>query len=164
GEILWERKHYYPRTINAPFSYLTDIRQTMDGGFIASGGGVPDNIYRSKFWLLKLDSMGCLSATDCGITSVEVKEIPINDLSINVYPNPTTGVLHIQIQNPQVKIESITMYDIAGKQLLHQKQPQGNAGSYSLSFGEGWGEATGLYFIQITLSNGTTERLRFIKK
>ncbi len=83
---------------------------------------------------------------------------------VRLFPNPTTGTLHIQIQNTQDKIQSITMYDVAGKQILHQEHPQSNAGSYSLSFGEGWGEAIGLYYCKITFINGASITKKVIKQ
>src|SRR5690606_34387385 len=83
--------------------------------------------------------------------------------TVRVYPNPASN--EIKIQSEKHKIQNITLYDIAGKKvplaggLERVRRGQGDEITLDIN-----SLPVGLYFIQINLSNGTTERLRFIKQ
>jgi len=65
---------------------------------------------------------------------VVIEHVPAANLDVNVFPNPTNGNLNIQwvgeIQTPAI----ISLFDMAGKQIINQKVNTGNQiGSLNLS-------------------------------
>lgn len=78
-----------------------------------------------------------------------------NNVSTNLYPNPTNGLLNI---NSVFDISLITIYDVLGKEILtkniNNKIDILNVESL----------INGVYFIKIDLNNNTTSTLRFVKK
>jgi hypothetical protein len=84
----------------------TTVRQTSDGGYIFSGvsyssnGNVINNRGGSDYWIVKLS--GSL-----------VQTIEYDKLSVNIYPNPTSG--HFILEVPNVLIGShLVIYDSNG--------------------------------------------------
>jgi hypothetical protein len=157
GEIVWERKYYYPKINGGYNSLLTDVRQTTGGGFIAGGYAFPTN--RTAYWYLKLDSMGCLSAIDCGVSPVVgVANKVLNESMIKVYPNPATN--EITIQSEKYHIEHITLYDITGKAqdiaIEERKEAAIIMNIDKLT--------TGIYFCHITLANGQMVVRKVVKE
>ena len=62
----------------------------------------------------------------------------------NVYPNPTSGTLHIEAEN----IETICMYNLLGEKLF-ETSASGNSYEYDFSPQE-----AGVYFIRIQTDKG----------
>ena len=55
------------------------------------------------------------------------------DLSIDVFPNPTTGKFQIQSSNPdnyRDQVERVEVYDLFGRKVLESKEPQIDMSSY----------------------------------
>jgi len=90
------------------------------------------------------------------ITSVGIPTITNYELRITVYPNPTNGLIMVEIaglpRNDGVVIE---IFDVYGKLVYTSPQPSPKERENSPSFGGGWGEvdishlANGMYFIKI---------------
>ncbi len=182
GNLLWEKRYgYYSRTNNR-FSYTRpeDVEPTNDGGFIVMGGASEKNY--SEFWLLKIDSNGCMGDY-CGLTDpncyyqpypdciTSIQEHGNADSYLRVFPNPTTGVLHIQTENTQERIQSITMYDIVGKNVPlvcgQCGASEGGACRHGASAGDEFNIShlpTCLYYCKIILSNGVSITKKVVKE
>lgn len=94
GEPYWERVYksndelYDDNIINA-------LSLTSDGGFIMSGGAYSNDAEEDQnFWVLKLDSVGCLTP-GCDSLDIPVMELPFNS-EIAVYPNPANDFFVVQ--------------------------------------------------------------------
>lgn len=69
-------------------------------------------------------------SNECGdttlYTQVVVEGLSIDDILssdvINVYPNPTSNILNITLNNLDAKIETIVLYNILGQEVLHDTQ------------------------------------------
>jgi len=75
---------------------------------------------------------------------------------IHVYPNPTTGKL--TIDNGQLTIKSVELYDVVGKKLFEEKENLTVLRSYDLTV-----FPNGVYFLKITTENGIVTK-KVIKK
>lgn len=72
-----------------------------------------------------------------------------------LYPNPTNGVLNIQ---SNVAAQSIQIYGITGNLILNESLESSNK-SVDLSF-----LSQGIYIAKVTLQNGSSQQVKFIKK
>ncbi|MBK6833126.1 MAG: T9SS type A sorting domain-containing protein [Bacteroidetes bacterium] len=95
------------------------------------------DVRRIKAWYRNNNFPSCLD-----ISSVSVKEIKANELSVKAYPNPTTGLITIQTEdfNSSTKIVVI---DLLGKTLLN-KQMYSQTEVINMSQYE-----SGIYFIKV---------------
>jgi hypothetical protein len=103
--------------------------------------------------------MGCLSATDCGVSPVVgVANKVLNESIVKVYPNPATN--EITIQSEKYHIEHITLYDITGKAqdiaIEERKEAAIIMNIDKLT--------TGIYFCHITLANGQMVVRKVVKE
>jgi len=86
-------------------------------------------------------------------TNVGINEYNANNISL--YPNPTTG--EFRIQNAELRIEKVEVYDVYGK-LLNRVEVNDNQVTMSAS-----NYAAGIYFVRIYTANGTATKT-FVKK
>jgi hypothetical protein len=112
GDSLWYHTYKYLYSPTAK-NHLYDIRETPDGGFIATGFTSPhassvQDTGRQDTWILKVDSNGC-EVFNCLTSSIE--NFPIDDHSL-IYPNPSYGVFYFN-QNIKEFIEC-RLYNNAG--------------------------------------------------
>jgi len=77
---------------------------------------------------------------------IEIFELPNNQISIIIQPNPTKGVFAISIKNAECKTVDINIHDITGKSLLKDKLANTDKISkdYDLSSYQ-----KGVYFIEV---------------
>lgn len=123
---------------------FVDLIETSDGGILFSGltfhQGLP------SAWLVKTDSLGntCMLA-DCDNRVTGTANSSLSS-SLQIYPNPTTGILHIPfLKNKQA---TTTVYDLTGLKLLTHELKQEDTslhlsvpnGTYVVHFqiGEKW--------------------------
>ena len=72
-----------------------------------------------------------------------------------IYPNPTTG--QFRVQNSELRIQSVEVYDVYGK-LITTVKVDGNSAELDLS-----GNASGVYFTRIITDRGVVTK-RIVKK
>lgn len=89
------------------------------------------------------------------VTSIQYNDIA--EINLNVYPNPSHSFLRIELNDLSSTIQSVELYDVAGK-LLRQEKVDG-LNRYTLNR---TGESPGMYFIGISLSNGKSGFKRVI--
>ena len=94
---------------------------------------------------------------------IKIKEYDLTD--IQIYPNPTTGKL--TIDNEQLTIIGVEIFDVYGKKLFLQKAESRMQKANSPPFMEGWQPqadgvvidisnfSSGIYFVKIETENGT---------
>jgi hypothetical protein len=151
GDSVWSRNYLHPENkLNKSSRHeLTSIVQTDDGGFAAAGYllSVPPDIGTQDTWVVKVDSFGCLVQ---GCEVVSVPQIETSIASLKIYPNPTNGILNIEITpNGNQHQFNFELYDILGKRVHTQKLiPYHNtisvsgltSGIYTYKIDEVWGK------------------------
>lgn len=150
GDSLWNR--YYDKRGGNNQSYLYDIEATDDKGFVACGFSTHFGFVGGQdAWLLKVDSMGC-DAIGCGITNAYVRE----PVAFEIYPNPTSNMLHFQSTNQ--RISEVSIFDISGKELV-RFAPGGMHFTVPVS-----GFAEGVYLYRIVGANGEKAMGKWVKE
>ncbi|CAN5649626.1 lipoprotein [soil metagenome] len=137
GDSVWFRN--YTHLNYHSDNSLYDIRTTSDGGFIISGNlqpMMPDTGFIDT-WILKLDSTGC-EVSNCWL-NVGLKDPDLYIDDFVIYPNPSTGIFHIQTRE---EIETTEVFSYTGQQILFS-----NAKAYEIDLSK---MPTGIYFYKIT--------------
>ncbi len=96
GIPYWERVY---RSTNDPDNdcMIYDVTVLPDNSILCVGGGFGDNLMEGfNFWLLKLDSMGCL-VPGCDSMDIGIMDINFDDQEILVFPNPVVNEAIVQI-------------------------------------------------------------------
>ncbi len=104
------------------------------------------------------------SLCDSAIAVVLVQKpagIGQNELNaaIRVYPNPTSGYVNLRIDNPDLKVNAISISDISGRIVISRKDVSG----YPLRI-DTENLANGVYFIRIDTSEGMINRKIVVKR
>lgn len=86
-----------------------------------------------------------------------VKETLATGQTVNIFPNPTSGALAVEINNLQSSIASLQIVDVSGKQHYIKSKIAGRE-EINLS-----GVPAGVYFLRITL-DGKMEEWKIIKQ
>jgi hypothetical protein len=97
GDSIWMRSYYHLND-SADLNHIWAFQETPDFGFLHMGQLIDfDNDIASvrvqHFYMLKTDQYGCLQK---GCQSIGLEEIGPLEAKLRVYPNPTTGVLHLE--------------------------------------------------------------------
>ncbi len=146
NEILYSYVTYWPsentpndtlyHQCHSKREHFYDIAETLDGGLIVSGSvEIPDSTGKERpctgfpvkeVWILKLDSMGCLTP-NCGAqvfvgTEEEATKPSLPTPQLHIYPNPTKhqSTLSLSALPPSISQAELRVYHISG-QLVHQQ-------------------------------------------
>jgi hypothetical protein len=97
GDSIWMRSYYHLND-SADYNHIWAFQEAPDSGFLHIGQLFDwDNdiapVRIQHFYMLKTDSYGCLQK---GCQSIGLEEIRPLQAELRVYPNPTTGVLHLK--------------------------------------------------------------------
>jgi len=118
GKVIWSRT--YTRN-PSKHHYFYDFKPTPDGGFIVCGTTWNQS---QDAWLVKLDSFGC-DTPGCQIYDA-VQNIPAPKAGLNIYPNPSTGIIHISFPSLQSEARAI-LFNALGQAVLEKKLVAGSA-------------------------------------
>lgn len=134
GNKIWERVYTYAPKKGISISA---VAITSDNGFICTGTGFEQGFSNSSCWLLKLDSLGCLSSTDCGIFTGINEPIFNTIANIQIVPNPAQEKAIIAIKATDLPRNQVViqLFDMTGK-MVKSSQTILNAygyGEYLLS-------------------------------
>jgi Secretion system C-terminal sorting domain len=104
GNELWSKKFTTSIYGNGAFKII----QTFDNGYLILGFAKnSDTNYNNSVLLIKLDSLGN------NIFATKINPITNEIEKINIYPNPTNGIIHILNPN-HTKFTSIQFYSLNG--------------------------------------------------
>jgi hypothetical protein len=153
GNIKWFNNYVGNYTNDSTAeNFLMDVSPTSDGGFVASGWVTPTDTSTQDAWVIKVDSMGCLSPGCNG--TVGINTIQLGFPEFNIYPNPANDFIDIETD---FKNCYFSVLDVTGKLILREKIVQ-NKTRIELS-----NYSNGLYFIQLQ-SNEKILSKKFIKQ
>ena len=105
GNVLWERLYTYHQADQ--FHQIKTAIPTLDGGILI-GGSTGATGFSQDIWIVKVDSVGCLTP-NCNIGLEE----PIRKNEIKLYPNPTSSIINIELTQHLLEGE-IEIYTIMG--------------------------------------------------
>ena len=89
-------------------------------------------------------------SSETGITEQNVKQ------SLKLWPNPVSGMLHIQLLDAEKEVARITVCDLLGRVVLQKENlPKPEIEVSSLP--------NGMYLLQLQLSDGTNLTAKFVK-
>jgi hypothetical protein len=125
---------------------LYDIIQLPDkgyllGGFMRNPGQAP--LYNA--WLMRIDSNLCANTACIPVSIEELYQTFGQKPNINVYPNPATNVLNIELSN-STNFASFELTEITGKVILHG---QLNNSLNSIDINQ---YCKGIYFLKVKIS------------
>jgi len=90
--------------------------------------------------------------------TINVDEQKLNDIDINIYPNPSEGIFNFNINGEFTESVTLTIYDATGKVVFEKRGIKNNLYSENLSH-----LATGVYNAMITNSKIVATK-KFVKK
>ncbi len=162
GNKIWERLHAYNTNSS---NTLYDIKQTTDGGFICTGNAFEPGFSGSNFWLLKLDSLGCLGPDDCGLP-VGIHEpatVHIKNPHIQIVPNPAQeqAIIAIKANDLPYQDVNIQLHGMSGR-LIHQNKTSLNGYGYGEYFLYRNNLPAGVYVISIYSKQGVMGRGKIV--
>ena len=138
---------------NADYQWLD-----CDNGYLNISGAKDQSykISRSGNYAVEISQMGCIDTTDCfSLNLVGIIETNFEN-NITVYPNPTSGLITVELNSIQDKIET-KIYDIKGRFIGDKTFIHTN--NFLLDINE----APGTYFVEIK-SDKKKATLRIIKE
>jgi len=153
GNFIWSRT--YTRNLDN-HNYFWDFAPTPDGGFVVCG--TTHNATQDA-WLLKLDSLGC-NEPNCD-TVVGVIHVPMPAMQLEVWPNPTDGVVHVRL--PVQKVGKIEVVDVMGRvSLASPPNPlsPGEGGQFTADLS---GLPSGVYVVRVE-ADGRTWQAKVVKQ
>lgn len=107
----------------------------------------------NQFGYGKLDAFATLTAPFPITTGIR----DLNEKDIRVYPNPTTGI--IRFQSEHKNLQSVSVFDIAGRLILHKKPNAVSGNEYSLDVSQ---LQSGVYLISFESDNGIPAMAKLI--
>ena len=141
GDLVWEKN--YGGSDNEG---INNIIKTSNDSFIFVGysysndGNVTVNNGLTDMWLVKL-------------TAEQLSNSGFSQGSLEVFPNPTTNLLNLQIP-VDLAIDAIIVTDLTGKKVLEQTSIQHQINTQNL--------ASGIYFLKVIVGD-QTYKTKFIK-
>jgi len=132
GDSIW---NYLDTAFTFASNIIYDAVELSSGSIIACGYSETTNPLKDWGWIIKISKDGCIDTLNCMPIS-SIVSIPNND-KINVYPNPSTDVVYLDI--PEALNIEYQIFDIAGILVLQGSQTGGkfdirqlNSGGYIL--------------------------------
>jgi hypothetical protein len=162
GDSLWYREY---SLLNAEYSrnFLWDVSATDDQGFIACGYVYPvsPDTGTQDTWIIKVDSLGCESPTNCWVGINELHEnSSFYSGSIKVYPNPAKEVVNFEFSEAIKKEETeITITNLMGI-TIYKMQIIDPRAYFELDISS-W--PTGMYVARIVFMNDVVAVTKFVK-
>jgi hypothetical protein len=143
GDLIWHRR-YTVQPAGKHYDAFYNLISTSDGGILCNGTTYQNDTTRQNAWVVKLDSLGCLTP-GCNL-HVGVVELPVGDATpFVISPNPNDGHFEIRAKNQQ-HMQAVRVFDAGGRMVFESKE--GNASSVSVSLNH---PGAGTYFCSVLM-------------
>lgn len=149
----------YPLTEGQPEGgeYSGDF--VVDNNFYPSQAGVGEHTITYTY----TDPYGCINAADYTVTVVNCVGIGEKDaVSLELFPNPTSGLLNVNISASQFNNADLRVIDAVGKEVFRQENLTID-GTYSTSLDLST-QPQGIYFVIISGDNKSVSKKIFLNK
>ncbi|MEN0050092.1 MAG: T9SS type A sorting domain-containing protein [Bacteroidota bacterium] len=128
-----------------------DLRLMQDTIIIASSGSPFDSLAVGTYRLIATDAIGCTIVSE----AIDLRlSTATTDLDVarylQLYPNPTTGILHLKMDFPSIEGYQIDLFDLRGQRLqtFSSDRPQVLDQKLDLS-----AYPAGIYFLKVQVGN-----------
>ncbi|NOY49382.1 MAG: hypothetical protein GXO88_02260, partial [Chlorobi bacterium] len=128
GDSLWYRQYKIGTDIQTDH-YLTGVTPAPDGGYAAVGYFIPafSDTGNQDVWVIKVDSMGCISEGDCWLGNREITAYQSKE-GLKIYANPSSGRINIEVpQDDRGDDYVLTIWDLYGRKADEVIVPPGAA-------------------------------------
>jgi PKD repeat protein len=119
------------------------------------------HLLKSGVWHTANSYLGFGSALPISPISclVDIEQL-IAEASVSVYPNPSTGIITIQIADESIKDFTVEVYDALGRKIISEVSYNGS-GEYTTDLSA---NPEGLYIIRINTGHGTINKKLLLSK
>ncbi len=128
---------------------LQSVTMDVSGMIYSAGSMISDTNSNSNFCALKADQNGSITAVIHPPITLE----STNKLSVEIFPNPFNGSIHVEVNISTDYIVKIEVYDVLGKRVSVPQTMLQMAGSYTYSLNNMDLIPSGSYFVVVTLKN-----------
>jgi hypothetical protein len=147
GQVKWRRFYDYSKNDTSDNSQKSvSVNLTSDGGWVTAWS-VGNYSTNNPLFYVKYDSTGCDTTAAYCLNPVAIKQFNVQNLGLHIYPNPSSGILNIDINTALEKPLSISITDALGRMV---KQVSLSA-STKIDVSD---VKEGIYFLQV-LENGS---------
>lgn len=163
GKLKWERFYSYKDTLQ-DIAFNT-IQCEKDGSIMIGSSAFDGSPKNSGLWILRLDSMGCLTP-DCSgtelVTSIsEVKKgyKELREVFFSISPNPANEIVKIDYFSPQPNRNvSFNLYDFNGR-LLQAIDASSSILNYTIPIAN---LSYGTYFVSMLMNGNVVQTEKLI--
>ena len=128
GDSLWYREYELLHE-DLSNNYLYGVIHTNDGGYLAVGSVVPNppDTGNQDVWVIKVDSMGCVSFDECW-TGVKENIAMHKSQELEIYPNPANEIVNIIIpKENESEHHILVVYNMFGSKAEETAVPLGTS-------------------------------------
>ncbi|MFN3940673.1 MAG: T9SS type A sorting domain-containing protein, partial [Chitinophagales bacterium] len=156
GNAIWERRYPSPGGLGQD-NRIHDVELTDSGGIIIAGAAYGE-VYAEdqNFWVMQLDSVGCL-VPGCDTLGVSIMPMPFNN-DFTVFPNPANSYCVVQTGTPLQTNAMIEIISINGTVIQTRTMQAGNI-SATLSLEN---IPAGVYFVKVRNELGINTTLKLL--
>lgn len=144
GDSIWSKQ--YPHSTDEDEDYVFDMKLTTDGGFIMCGYVIHSSPTRNDALVIKIDSNRCDNVPcQLSVGVEETSNFKPQTSNFKVYPNPTTGILTIELKNETIDKLIVEIYNLLGEKVYNGLVTQNSININHLN--------NGVYFLQLKDKN-----------
>ena len=145
GDTIWTANYGGP---GHEHCYAT--RQTPDGGFISIGLTRSFSV-NARTFLVKMDDLGHSLPL-----ALSINALTSNNINLNIYPNPSNGVIHIDLSDAVNSSSTFRISNSLGQILFSEIiDPSSGIKSKIINIED---EKPGIYFVTVQSSNRVTTK------
>jgi hypothetical protein len=97
-----------------------DVMYSIDGGITLQQSGTFADLPDGEYVIIVIDENGCTVSSDVIVIDIVGVGDLAFDLRFNLFPNPVSTQLTLELQSPTARDIRILVYDVAGRLLLEQ--------------------------------------------
>lgn len=161
GKQLWEANFpgKFKSVGNQYSTYFYGIDTTSDGGYII-GGSAMDSLHNQVGVLVKVDSLGCLTAGQCETRYFTGTEYLSKELGLSLYPNPANNSF-VTLSFDGVETSKVYHYSITGTlgELLQEGEISKRETELNIR-----ALSSGVYVVQVFGNKGERWSVKFVKE
>ena len=89
-------------------------------------------------------------------SSLALAETPAEDLRLNLFPNPTSGLLNIVLENVDDKLANLSVYNLFGKEIMSREITTTETTVHTVDMSQ---QTSGQYLVKLTVGDQTVSKI-----